>query len=123
MREIKFRAWDIDQTIREVYAVDWFYGKVSMSHVSGYPHERNLADIVLMQYTGLKDRNGKEIYEGDIVRIHRYRNSKSEGNSVVEWYKEDACFAMIVDGWEVWHFMVRNLSDFEVIGNIYEKED
>ena len=64
MREIKFRTWD---------------GKKMMSELPAYlePHDvnetissMNSEGIVLMQYTGLKDKNGKEIYEGDIVEYY-----------------------------------------------------
>ena len=52
MREIKFRAWD-KLTQRMIYRVF---------------NTRNDEDYILMQYTGLKDKNGKEIYEGDIIK-------------------------------------------------------
>ncbi len=54
MREIKFRAWDSDEKYMQPYK--GFVHKVP----NGY---------VLMQYTGLLDKSGKEIYEGDVVRM------------------------------------------------------
>lgn len=68
MREIKFRAWDKSEGIMyKDYAEINRYGELV---TLGFRFDRCYApDIVLEQYTGLKDSNGKEIYEGDILEI------------------------------------------------------
>lgn len=64
MKEIKFRCW-YDNHMFDVTDIDFAYKRINLTG----------ADIItfkdgeLMQYTGLKDKNGKEIYEGDIVKI------------------------------------------------------
>ena len=71
-REIKFRIWDIEnKEMLKVQELDFeptFYG----GRIAIRPDQSNdyfdTEDMILMQYTGLHDKNGKEIYEGDIVK-------------------------------------------------------
>lgn len=61
MREIKFRAWDKENKV--LLPVDLIGGVIVK--IPGYEWE-NVEDFEIMQYTGLKDKNGKEVYEGDV---------------------------------------------------------
>jgi len=85
MREIKFRAWDKKTRtfIPEKLVTINMKGNIILCNVDGF--ERN---IVLMQFTGLLDKFGKEIYEGDVVEFLFDRgNGKEKENAKVEWTK------------------------------------
>jgi len=119
MREIKFRAWTGDDMV-DVSAIIFDEG----TKVSPYePHILDshndvhlLKDIELMQYTGLRDKNGVEIYEGDVVE-------DSKGRGEVLWVQEHCSFLVAVAGG---FFRLENgnaeyrLTETEVIGNIHE---
>lgn len=78
MREIKFRVWDTENKemlrVQELDFEDTFYGGRLSIRTEQYNDYFDIEDMILMQYTGLHDKNGKEIYERRYI-TNRHRES------------------------------------------------
>ncbi|QCD44088.1 YopX family protein [Campylobacter mucosalis] len=128
MRQIKFRAWDKEN--KRMLPVDYMkldFGKVP--YVNGetfskddgwFVYELDDDDFELMQYTGLKDKNGVEVYEGDIIRA-KFIKDGSEATGWIEYFDKDASFICHLKGGD--YALLVALSELEVIGNIYENPE
>jgi len=138
MRDIKFRAFqkghkrmsritnvEFDRETGEIIAA--CFDNTSNGKHSIIPHfnwyrkndeDWNLNNLEIMQYTGLKDKNGKEIYEGDIIQV---LDKEDYPEPLILIGKVDS------DKWGTWVFGYGYLQDFEgmyeVIGNIHENPE
>ncbi|NHI48010.1 hypothetical protein FDE94_09035 [Clostridium botulinum] len=138
MREIKLRAWDkIDEKIREVTLIDFEYKKVKLlNDYTGESYLRDFEEVILLEYTGLKDKNDKEIYEGDIVKYtfdlpesqYVTKNGLKIRIAEVFWCNWRSSFAVYANGnsklanSDLFRY-VRNGNRVEVIGNIYDNPE
>lgn len=121
MRDIKFRVWD-KRWNKMIYDVqDTFEENYTLGIDYFGQYLKNEDSFEVMQYTGLKDCNGKEIYEGDILNVsHEYSGSFQPIIIVFE----DGCFKG-----QAYHKMTKPfildtpITVLEVIGNIYENEN
>lgn len=116
----KFRAWDKKSKVLSLVGrIDFFKRQVSI--LSPSYHSVGFENIKLMQSTGMLDKNGKEIYEGDILRTYDGELAK------VVWNVSLGCWEAefldeIVDLSEVADIQ-SNRSDCEIVGNIYENRE
>lgn len=144
MREIKFRAWD--KEIQEMYYMDdnttrnnsimdmvvvlEQLNPYALVGIYGENERREVTNIELMQYTGLKDKNGTEIYEGDIVEAISGTLSNPDN-------LKRSVYEIVIDNKDSYGFGTRQVGGnyisspirrsvtkyYSVIGNIYEKPE
>jgi len=109
MREIRFRAWDtvVGRMIYDPYGDEYVCEGTPINDIFE-PENQEGCGHILMQYTGLKDKNGKDIYEGDILR-------HLQGIDQVVWRND----RWAIGNWEPGEIH----SQMEVIGNTHQNKD
>lgn len=156
----KYRAWckhwwvENSQDKTE-YFMEYNIETIILENTPNFPHGRFIGkrglwcaihESILMQYIGVDDKNGKEIYEGDIVKIHQFLFDGCEYEKEIivsiEYMEETACFGVNLlqaeeirryMGYAYWdkekvviplcNFYGLHEESFEVIGNVYENAD
>lgn len=125
IRDIKFRAWDKkNQIMNNVEEMIFYKIGDSVSHINPDDNKfkNSIENFELMQYTGLKDKNGKEIYEGDLlmwkgddgVYFEVFYHQHFARFACNSHYQPGRCGGYIP---EVFH------AEMEVIGNIHENPE
>ena len=116
----RFRAWDKElQTMLDVSLIDFKKRVLVGEHWKfGETNFMSFDDIKLMQSTGLVDKNGKEIFEGDVL-------GTKDGllNGVVEYRSDLGMFVNSLIRYNNFEGLCNVASDREIIGNVYENPD
>ncbi len=140
MRDIKCRGKRHDNNHN-----NWIYGYLHVidTYGQGYtgkaiqqqehkerPYSVRVKDETIGQYTGLKDRNGKEIFEGDVVRTHfSFGHEVTQEPFVIKWNKERAMFEgskpkpLENDYLVTFSFFPEQRFLYEIIGNIHDNPE
>lgn len=112
MREIKYRAWYLDQELMcDVDGFDFPNKQMTVYHHGFYNGQETcgIDDLPIMQYIGIKDTEEKEIYEGDIVEDNYGRRN------IVRFLNG----LFLIGNWNV-HGFINAFQEFKVVGNIYQ---
>ena len=126
MRELEFRAWWKD-TKRFLDCDEWYMtcSGAKYLHYAVMPYKDD--NFIIEQYTGLKDKNGKKIFEGDIVSEEfEYGGEKTKTIWQVRWSDDECAFELhYVSGFEVddCSLVADDEEDYEVIGNIHKQPE
>jgi len=143
MREIKFRAWE---KFEKDYAKEMgsngemHYGDAWKENeelqekrtvvIAGFYHDSgwDWNDFEIMQFTGLKDKNGKEIYEGDILkRLHHVTKEYEPNYYILDVFEEGGFWARTKNYGTDHEYRVSGSiikdGSFEIVGNVYENKE
>ena len=123
----RFRAWDVlaEKMIDEILMISFVRKEIigkfrdgSTSVPLKFEDKRNGEDVILMQSTGLKDKNGKEIFEGDVL-------GTKDGllNGVVEYRSDLGMWTNSLISYNNFERLCNVAGSREIIGNIYENKD
>lgn len=127
-REIKFRAWDGEFMIEWENLQEINLQELSMGVIIDSPTDGEQLEIKVMQFTGLKDKEGKEIYEGDILEFGISEitgHNKRKNPGLVAWENDGAYYRIKHLDSDVGVSFSAYLNEIwtEIIGNIYENPE
>jgi len=127
VREIRFRVWDTQMMKMYTNCPNVMLDYRGHPYWQfGFDEPKPMSDSIVMQFTGLKDKNGKEIYEGDVLKLVVYNNIGKHSIRIVSFDK--GCFGFIDNTGKFFPLGIiignkGNEKIFEVIGNIHSNPE
>ncbi len=131
MKEIKFRLWETDRMLySSIHDKNWYYTPYNTKEGCHFAREKNQRDHIfpLMQFTGLKDRNSVEIYDGDILVVENesavdeiggYSRFECDNLVTPVAFCDRGMWVTLADDEMLWE----SADISEIIGNIYENKE
>jgi uncharacterized phage protein (TIGR01671 family) len=127
VRELKFRIWDYEKMTTPAIEIYGNTTKSSMWSVVQHGYGEASSERIIMQYTGVKDKDDKEIYEGDIVQ---YGTEDDIVTAIIEFQEQDDEESMFISGFRLvvisnTEYQDNDEEDYalKVIGNIYQNPE
>ena len=117
-RKIAFRAWDKKNKVM-INAIFVGLGKV-YGMTKTFKPSKELENVILMQYTGVQDKTGRDIFEGDIIEWVNWSNNESKLITIIAY--EDDYAAFFFGNWYERSFPETS-EEALIIGNIYENPE
>ena len=122
-REIKFRAYHKERKeIFEIASIDFEEKKAALSNGIIKLLNVDFKQFELLQYTGLKDKNGKEIYEGDVVKLVHFKDGRKKETGKVIFLHSQAGFGIIDRDGNEYPLFRNTAKQIEIIENIQENK-
>ncbi|WP_314294496.1 YopX family protein [Leptotrichia massiliensis] len=122
-REIKFRAYHKERKeIFEIASIDFEEKKAALSNGIIKLLNVNFKQFELLQYTGAKDKNGKEIYEGDVVKLVHFKDGRKKETGKVIFLHSQAGFGIIDRDGNEYPLFRNTAKQIEIIENIQENK-
>jgi uncharacterized phage protein (TIGR01671 family) len=135
-RELKFKAWDVQlnkmfdgDQIEESKTIKTYlsYGQLT---IGCFPKFKDYYELIPLQFTGKKDKKGKEIYEGDVCKCRYYKHSEKDLYLTQKVVFEHASFFVVVGDLKpdletetYTNCPLSWVNEIEIIGNIYENPE
>jgi len=127
MRDIKFRVWEVSEKEMEYWTFKDLCSSMSqsMGESADGSDESFYEEFKVMQYTGLKDKNNKEIYEGDIVEVRYFIGGHATETFIeaIKWTEQGWDFDPHLNGWPFQCAKDSKDGDMKIIGNIYQNPE
>ena len=123
----KFRAFDMNskQMINSTVSIDFEFEYITFEVEESINRKTYFREVTFMQSTGIKDKNGVEIYEGDILKLHAIFLAPDDKIGYLE-YSPKYGYSIIFEGNRLYrqeYWASTNKLNYEVIGNIYENPE